>query len=238
MLNYILSFPNTRDVFLAGVACLAAIMYAIIIHEYAHGYVAKLNGDNTAELSGRLSFSPSKHFDIMGIMMFLLLGFGWAKPVPIDPRNFKNHKKGMITTSIAGVCANFVSALIAGILFSLLVIILNSATITDGSIGYMIIFLIAQFLIVSIIINIALIVFNLLPIYPLDGFRVVATLTKPNNRFVKFMRQYGLYVLLGLLMFGWLFGNISPWLDPLGMYLSFMNTILIKLLGAIFPALA
>lgn len=234
MYEYILSQNNPRDIFLCAVAVLCAIMVAIMVHEIAHGYVAKLNGDPTAQMMGRLSFNPVRHFDIWGVLMFLLVGFGWAKPVPVDPRNFKNLRKGIFTVSIAGVAANFLTAIASGGLIGLLMSIVPKLNLTDGSTASMLIFLISQFLIVSLILNIALIVFNLLPIYPLDGFRIVESFSRSDSKFVSFMRSNGIYVLFGLLIIGRFLGSFSPYLDPLGMYLSFMNNLLFRLISRIF----
>ena len=96
---------------------LIAILSAIILHEIAHGYAAYYNGDLTAKYAGRLSLNPLKHLDLIGFLMLLFCGFGWAKPVPIDSRNFKDYKKGMIMTSTAGVLCNFVQAFLALFLF-------------------------------------------------------------------------------------------------------------------------
>ena len=87
--------------------------FAIMLHEVAHGYAAYLNGDFTAKYAGRLTLNPLKHFDILGTIMMLIVGFGWAKPVPIDSRNFTNYRKGMLMTSLAGVTMNLILAVVA-----------------------------------------------------------------------------------------------------------------------------
>lgn len=237
MIYIIMNFESPRDKFLGGVAVICAIMLAIIVHEFAHGYVAKLNGDRTAEFSGRLTFNPAKHFDVFGVLMFLLIGFGWARPVPVDVRNFRNAKKGMVTVSLAGVGANLILAFLSAVVLSLIIAITNNLSIIEGSILHMIFFLISTFLLFSIFISVILITFNLLPIFPLDGFRLVEALTKPNNRYVVFMRRNGLYVLIGLLIFGNFLGYISPLLNPLGMYLEYTRNLLFRLLGLIFPSI-
>lgn len=229
MIFWIFQQDNVRNMFLYAVALIGAILFAIMTHEVAHGYVAKLNGDPTAQMSGRLNFNPSKHFDFFGLLMMLLAGFGWAKPVPINPRNFKNYKKGMLTVSLAGVTANLILAIISLGLLVLLSIIMGNSVSGDG-LGSIVYFLFGNFFVLSITINITLMFFNLLPIFPLDGFRVVETLTKPNNAFVTFMRKYGIYVLLGLILFGRFFGSISIYLNPIGLYLSTMYGLAEKLI--------
>lgn len=237
MFEYIRSFGNARDMFLSAVAVISAIMFAIIIHECAHGYVAKLNGDPTAELSGRLTFNPAKHFDIIGILMFLVAGFGWAKPVPVDYRNFRKLKQGIFTVAIAGVVANFIAVIAFGGIFALLALITKNVDFSEGNLAYMLMFLISQFLVVGIFINIALIAFNILPIFPLDGFRIVEAFTKPNNAYVMTMRRYGIFFLIGFIFLSQLLGNISPYLDLFGLYLSFMRNSLYNLLHLIFPTI-
>ena len=96
----------TREGLLNVVAFIPALLMALILHEIAHGLVALWNGDQTAKMYGRLSLNPLKHFDWIGLVMMVLVGFGWAKPVPIDPNNFKKRKLGCITVSIAGVITN------------------------------------------------------------------------------------------------------------------------------------
>ncbi|MDE5654828.1 MAG: site-2 protease family protein, partial [Clostridia bacterium] len=106
------------------IAYLIAMIFAIIGHELSHGYVALWNGDKTAKFMGRLSPNPAKHFDLIGFAMMLLVGFGWAKPVPIDPRNFKNYKKGMVLTALAGVTYNLIMAIIGTLCLAIIMKIL------------------------------------------------------------------------------------------------------------------
>ncbi len=229
MIFWIFQQESARDMFLYAVALIGAILIAIMAHEVAHGYVAKLNGDPTAAMMGRLNFNPAKHFDFFGILMMLLAGFGWAKPVPVDPRNFKKYKKGVLTVSLAGVTANLILAIISfGLLILLSLIFGNS--VSDNGLGSNVYFLFGNFFVLSMTINITLMFFNLLPIFPLDGFRVVEVLTKPNNSYVRFMRKYGIYFLLGLILFGRFFGGISIFLNPIGLYLNTMYSFAEKLI--------
>ena len=96
---------------------LPIIFIAITVHEYAHGYAALKMGDPTAKLSGRLSMNPLAHMDIVGALSMLIFGFGWAKPVPINPNNFKNHKKGTVIVSLAGPISNLFLAFLGSVLY-------------------------------------------------------------------------------------------------------------------------
>jgi Peptidase family M50. len=97
---------SAQEKFVLIAAFAAAAMTSIMFHEFAHAYIALKNGDLTAKLSGRLNLNPRSHFDLFGLLMFFVAGFGWAKPVPINPDNFENKKKGVFTTAIAGVTMN------------------------------------------------------------------------------------------------------------------------------------
>lgn len=217
-------------------AYLGAILLAIIMHETAHGFIAMKNGDYTAKFCGRLSLNPVKHFDPIGFLMLAFVGFGWAKPVPIDPNNFRSFKKGMITVSIAGVITNLILATASAILLTLFLLLSKAISETIAAslfLNYLVI-LVKCFLLYSIIINLTLMAFNILPIYPLDGFRVVETLTKPNNKYVIFMRKYGVMLLFGLLILGNVLSYISPYFDILGLYISAVTNGFIRLFSVIF----
>jgi len=135
------------------------LLYSVIVHEVAHGWVASLFGDNTAKNSGRLSFNPISHIDPIGAMAIFLVGFGWAKPVPVDYRNFHQSRRAIISVSLAGVGANIIIATIA--LFLLQFSIFNTNSV------------LATVLMIAAQINIILGSFNLIPIPPLDGSRVL-----------------------------------------------------------------
>ena len=119
--------------FVSGLLMLLAIVivgaFAIMLHEVSHGYAAYLNGDYTAKYAGRLTLNPLKHFDILGTIMMLLVGFGWAKPVPIDSRNFRSYRKGMLMTSLAGVTMNLMLAIVALIGLCIVTAIFGAADI-------------------------------------------------------------------------------------------------------------
>lgn len=137
------------------------------IHEFAHGYAASKLGDPTAENEGRLTLNPLAHLDFVGTLMILFLGFGWAKPVPVNPRFFKNPRAGMALTALAGPVSNLLLAFLGMVLlrFAYYPYVMSS----NGS-------SIAAFTILQtfVLINISLALFNLLPIYPLDGSRIIS----------------------------------------------------------------
>ena len=192
-LNTLASFlPSISDI----VARLCIAIFILPFHELAHGYVANKLGDPTAKWMGRLTLNPVKHLDPVGSVLMLITGFGWAKPVPINPRNFKNEKKGMAITAAAGPLANFLMALGLLILAKLVLIIY---ALTNGVAWLFTVYQIIQ-LMASI--NISLGVFNLFPIPPLDGSRIVG-LFLPDHIYFSIMKyeQYILYGFMALIMF-------------------------------------
>ncbi len=215
------------EIFIYLVAMLAAVMLAIMCHEVAHGYVALLNGDPTAKLMGRLNFNPKKHFDPIGFLMMLFVGFGWAKPVPVDFRNFKNVKKGVVTVSLAGVAANFVLAFLSYLLGFLMILIFGGMQASEFASRVFLLFYVFFFYSVSV--NLSLIAFNLLPLYPLDGYRVLQAVA-PKSKVTDFLGRYGNYILIGLVVLG----SIVPSLDVLEIYIGFVDDLFLKLFSLIF----
>ncbi|MBE7082056.1 MAG: site-2 protease family protein [Clostridiales bacterium] len=177
-----------------------AVVLAFGLHEYSHAFVANKLGDPTPKALGRLTLNPFKHLDKFGMLGFLIFGFGWAKPVPINPMRFKRYKRDMVLVSLSGVITNLILAfIISGIYFFYFT---NVAKFDANGFTYSnsLLYMIHYFLQYSIILNIALFVFNLLPIYPLDGFNTIKSMLKPNNKFVNFMYRYGNIILLILLI--------------------------------------
>lgn len=148
---------------LIGLAVRALIIFIIMpIHEYAHGWTAAKLGDPTALQNGRNTFNPAAHIDPFGALCIVLFGFGWAKPVPVNPLYFKNRKRGMALTAAAGPVSNLLMALLGALLYNILWLLVGNVT------G------VTLFFYYFITINISLAVFNLLPIPPLDGSRIFA----------------------------------------------------------------
>ncbi len=186
---------DVRQEIIVLIARFMAVVLIICLHEFAHAYVANKCGDPTAKLAGRMTLNPVKHFDPIGMLMFAVAGFGWANPVPINPNNFRKRKLGAFLSSAAGIVAN--------VLFAFLVYPLFFATVSyllplfSGK--YMAIFLYA--LTSSLYLySLNFAAFNLLPLYPLDGFRMVEACNKKRGKVFLFLRNYGQYILLGLIL--------------------------------------
>lgn len=179
------------SVLLDLLAKILAMLFVLVPHEFAHAAVACANGDPTPKLNGRLTLNPLKHFDPVGFVMCALVGFGWARPVPINPMNFKKYRTGLFTTAVAGVVTNYLIAFIFFPLYALSYRYLNGTT---GGV------FLTNFLFLVFSYNLSVAVFNLLPFFPLDGFRVVESLTKPWNKVRQFLERYGRIILLILIL--------------------------------------
>ena len=175
-------------------------LLCITIHELAHGFTAYKLGDTTAKNMGRLTLNPIKHIDPVGLLMMLVMRFGWAKPVPVDMRNFKHPKWYMAVTALAGPVSNIILASVMMMVFGAVIVFLAGAN--SGSFITDFIFTVIYN---TIYISIALAVFNMLPLPPLDGSKVLFSLL-PENTYYKLMRyeRFGMIALLiivGLQMF-------------------------------------
>ena len=206
-----------------------AVVISMVLHEIAHGYVALWNGDPTAKVNGRLSLNPLAHFDAIGFIMLMTVGFGYAKPVPVNPGNFKNRKRGIFTVAIAGVTVNLILAFLSCGFLMLMYFLARitgegAARVFNGFAG---------FFSIMTRLNLNLVFFNLLPIHPLDGFRVIEAFTRYNNRAVQFFRKYGQYFFLSLVGISIIVDifNFPFWLDPLGMYISYCREGVLWLFG-------
>ena len=169
-----------------------AALIAIICHELAHGLISYMLGDPTPKEQGRLSLNPKKHLDIMGTLCLIFLGFGWAKPVQVNPRYYKNPKWGMALVALGGPLINFVLAFLSG--FVVVVISYYAPYIMIFDILYI-------FFWYLMVINVGLGLFNLIPIPPLDGSKIIGALLPDNayNQYMKYQR-YGMFFIIGLLV--------------------------------------
>lgn len=171
-----------------------AALLAIIFHEISHGYVAYLMGDRTAKTRGRLSLNPIQHMDPLGLLCMILFGFGWAKPVPVNPYFFKNKKLGMVLVSIAGPVSNLLMAVL-----SMTVILAVSLLDIESRVLLGALNVVLEFLLVFAILNIGLAVFNLIPVPPLDGSKILfSLLPRRAYGFILKYERYGMLILLVL----------------------------------------
>ncbi len=179
---------------LAGVI---AVLFVLVPHEFAHALVAYKCGDATAKYSGRLTLNPIKHLDITGFVLCIFTGFGWAKPVPVNSNNFKHYRSGLFLTSVAGVIANFIVAFFAYLLF--IVVYKYAGTPTEQVAKFAVEFVKTVFSSIFIF-SLGVFAFNLLPLHPLDGFRIVEAFTREVNPVRRFLKNYGMWILIILVL--------------------------------------
>ncbi len=195
-------YDRIADIIIHGLVLLTAFP----IHESAHALTAHWLGDDTAKEQGRITLNPMKHLDLFGAVFMLLAGFGWAKPVPINPNNFKNRKVGMAVSSLAGPFSNLILSYVSIIIYKLL---------AYGNLNWnnSVVDAVSTVFLYSVFLNVGLAVFNLLPIPPLDGSRIF-NLVLPENIYFKIMKYENI-------IFGILF--ISIWLGFLDRPLNFLQ---------------
>ncbi len=193
MLRYL--FGNPPDI--AGFILLSlAFIIALSLHEYGHALAATLQGDPTAKLAGRLTLNPKSHLDPVGTFMLVMVGFGWGKPVPFAPNKLRSARFGAAIVGIAGPVVNVILAIVSAFL---LVLLVRSGAENSGAAG-----LWGYFLEISLTLNITLALFNLLPIPPLDGSRIMSALLPPSKQhIVFFLDKWGFVILLlvGFILF-------------------------------------
>ena len=178
------------------VLLIPVLLFALVFHEFSHGWVAYKLGDPTAKNQGRLTLNPIAHLDPIGSMMILFVGFGWAKPVPVDSRYLANPRKDMMKIALAGPASNLLLAFLGGILIRL-----------TGYAGPL-----TSMLILFTQINISLAVFNMIPIPPLDGSQIFSgIMIRKNPQLVMQLQTYGPQILMGLILFGMFTGVSIIW---------------------------
>ena len=174
---------------------LIVLFTAMPVHECAHGYIASRLGDNTARYQGRLTLNPFVHLDPLGSVLLVFTGFGWAKPVQVNPRNFKHPRRDMALSSLAGPVSNVILALIVMVVFKLCLGLGYTSAMRSGNNA---LYTILQMLSIMISVNLSLAVFNFLPIPPLDGSKIFGAILPEKYYF--FMMQYERYVFIALIL--------------------------------------
>ncbi len=182
-----------------GILLIVSLMFALTLHEFGHAYAAYLCGDRTAQMEGRMSINPFVHLDIFGSLMLLFVGIGYAKPVPVNPRNFR-YKNADLYVSAAGPGMNLLQALVGGIILHFLS---NAGGLTQN---------VFQLLYLFMLINMSLCIFNLIPLGPLDGSYVLPHFlpTELRRKYQIWNMQYGTYAIMGLLLLSVFLPGWSP----------------------------
>ena len=187
-----------------------AALIALTVHEYCHGYAAYRLGDNTAKNMGRLTLNPIKHIDPYGAICMVLFHVGWAKPVPVNARNFNDPKKGFAITAAAGPASNLILGFFSALIYLVVFALVRDLTFTSKTFGYLLISNTLSFLYIFHSINIGLGLFNLLPIPPFDGSRLLNVFLPPKTYFaiMKYEKQIYIGVLVWLLLGNYVAGFI------------------------------
>lgn len=227
MLYELLSVENLFLILIVLVAYLSALFISMPAHEFAHAHAAYKEGDSTAKTLKRYTLAPFSHIDVGGLIFLLVFGIGYAKPVPVDKRNFKRGKKSEMRVAFAGILTNLGIGIVSCILYALLQTVWPALF---ESYGYLSL-LYVMFFEFMISLNFMLALFNLLPIYPLDGFRVVEAFSKTQNSYITFMRRNSMWITIVLLITGILPLFISYFSNAIS---SFLLSIFGKLFSLVF----
>lgn len=205
-----LFLPNLLDRPLTLVFFLVAVVFGLTVHEFAHAYAASRQGDQTARMMGRLSLNPLQHLDPLGALMFLMVGIGYAKPVPVNPANLKDGKRGDFYVSMAGIITNLVVAFLFALPFRVIQVMGGDIATIDS--------VVLEFAQIMILVNVLLAAFNILPFPPLDGSKAIGILV-PRSLEPAYYRylQVGPVILIAILGLSVAFriNLLGPILDPI-----------------------
>ena len=203
---------------------LPAALISLSVHESAHGFVANKLGDPTAKNLGRITLNPMKHFDLLGFISMVFFRVGWANPVPINARNFKNPRRDMAISAAAGPISNFCLAIIFALFLKLVSLAYGVITFTSET-QYIIMYLLEMMLLSGVVLNINLMIFNMIPIPPFDGSRILYVFL-PTELYFKVMR-YERYIMLEFILL-FATGALS---GPLSFLTNLLTNLIFKILG-------
>lgn len=209
------------DYIVSYLARFAVLLFILPAHEFAHAFAARINGDDTAKNMGRYTLNPFKHFDPIGLVCFLIVGFGWAKPVPVNPYNYKDYKKGSIQVAVAGVSANYILAFLFYPL--MLAVDIYLFPLVQGTALSTFVEFLFNVCLYGFMLDLSFFAFNLIPVYPLDGFRLLDTFVKRKNEKYFNYKRKGYYVLLALMLLSAICSEIPQLavLDVFGYFMEF-----------------
>ncbi|MBE6632189.1 MAG: site-2 protease family protein [Ruminococcaceae bacterium] len=235
LLQYLNSGQPLRMTIIAALLTLPTVLIALTVHEFAHGWMSNKLGDPTAKERGRLTLNPLAHLDPMGAVCMILFGFGWARPVPINSRYYKKPKAGVAVTALAGPVSNLIMALIGTLLYALTVVAIYKTGAYE-SMGFAsnLARMALNFFHIFLTLNVKLAVFNLLPIPPLDGSRLMYSVL-PNKIYIKFLRyERAIYNVLVVVILASMIFNIDIIWLPLDAVSGRIINGLMKLADIIF----
>lgn len=215
---------NFISMILSLVASFLAVAIVLTLHEFSHAYVAYKCGDPTPKWNGRLTLNPFAHFDVLGLILFAFAGFGWAKPVPINPNNFRHYKSGLAFTAVAGVVMNYLSVIVFYPLFLLVTYYVHTPFALLNS-------FLSEFTCYLWLYSLSFCVFNLIPLPPLDGWRLVEALNRRRGKLFRFFQRYGgiiLIILIGIHFLASYIGDLAlsyPSLDIAAMIFGYIDIL-------------